>query len=43
MVGATFTVVKLELAEVLVPPGLLVDTTSKSYTVPGVRLESTTE
>jgi hypothetical protein len=43
MVGATFTVVKLELPDVAVPPGLLVDTTSKSYSVPGVSPESVTE
>jgi hypothetical protein len=36
MVGGTFTVVKVKLPDVLVPPGLLVDTTSKSYVAPGV-------
>jgi hypothetical protein len=35
--GGTFTVVKVKLADVLVPPGLLVETASKSYVVPGVK------
>jgi hypothetical protein len=43
MVGATFTVVKVKLADVDVPPGLLVDTASKSYVVPGVKPERLTE
>jgi hypothetical protein len=43
MVGATFTVVKVKLPDVWVPPGLLVDTTSKLYWVPGVKPERLTE
>jgi hypothetical protein len=43
MTGATVKVENVELVEVDVPPGLLVDATSKSYVVPAVRPVSVTE
>ena len=43
MVGATAVVVKVELPEVAVRLALLVETTSKSYVVPGVSPVNVTE
>jgi hypothetical protein len=43
MNGGVVNVTKVEFVDKLVPPGLLVDATSKSYVVPAVRPVSSTE